>query len=249
MHNSNKAITRNFTGCILAGGFGTRLRECVSDKQKVLAEVNGRPFIDYILNQFSHAGISKCILCTGYLSHQVENYYGSNYNEMKLVYSVEKDPLGTAGAIANAKEHIDTEFIITANGDSYLDVNLLKFCRYYIDSGVNAMILLKKIDDVARYGKVIIDEKNIIRDFVEKSGNKEEGLINAGIYYLKRSLIDSIPTQDTVSFEKNIFPFAIEQEQLIGMSCEEIFIDIGIPESYKSAQRIAQKFIYGNLEH
>ncbi len=249
MSNSNKPSLHDFTGCILAGGFGTRLKECVSDKQKVLADVGGKPFMDYILNQFSHAGISKCILCTGYLSHQVEDHYGSNFNRMKLVYSAEKEPLGTAGAIVNAKEYIDTEYIIVANGDSYLDVNLAEFTKSYIDSGVDAMILLKELDNVARYGKIVIDKNNIIRNFIEKSGNKEEGVINAGIYYLKKSFIDSISPEGCISFEKDLFPTTVKQEQLIGIPCKEVFIDIGVPESYKYAQHLAKKFFYGNIWH
>ena len=106
---------------LMAGGFGKRLRKVVPDRPKVLAEVNGRPFIFFLLDQLSESSIRRVILCTGYKSECVEDTVGSSYRTLSLEYSKEARPLGTAGALRNAKQMFCSELILVINGDSFVD--------------------------------------------------------------------------------------------------------------------------------
>ncbi len=89
----------NITAAILAGGLGTRLHSAIPDRPKVLAEVGGRPFIVYLLDQIAAAGIEEVVLCTCYLGHQVKEVLGTTHGPLSLIYSKESSPLGTGGAL------------------------------------------------------------------------------------------------------------------------------------------------------
>src|SRR4051794_10140850 len=86
------------TGMILAGGLGTRLRWVTEGRQKVVAEVGGRPFVTHLLDQLADAGLQRAVLCTGHESQQVAAL-GDSYQSLRLGYSRESAPLGTGGAL------------------------------------------------------------------------------------------------------------------------------------------------------
>ncbi len=99
----------DLTAVILAGGLGTRLRSVVADRPKVIAEVGGRPFLSYLLDQLGTAGIEYVVLCTGHLGQQVRAIFGDSYATMKLVYSHEEAPMGTGGALPLATPLLKSE--------------------------------------------------------------------------------------------------------------------------------------------
>src|ERR1700751_2704735 len=103
------------TGAILAGGSGTRLRPILIGRPKVLAPVSGRPFLTYLLDQLSEAGIRKAVLCTGYLAEQVKSAVGERYGDLQILYSQEDRPLGTAGALGLALPLLDSEPVLVFN--------------------------------------------------------------------------------------------------------------------------------------
>ncbi len=236
-----------YTGCILAGGLGTRLRSCISDRPKVLAPVAGQPFLNYILQQFSNSGIKRCVLCTGHLAAMIEEEYGNNYAGMELLYSYEDSPLGTAGALKNAEHLLTGDKLIVANGDSFFGADLTKAATEFDNGKHPAMIVLNHISNTARYGRVELNAKNIITSFREKDGVNAAGLINAGIYFLHRDFLERIPADKQVSLEREIFPQLISGNHLGGWSTTGIFIDIGTPESYTAAQELAQTSIKEHL--
>ncbi len=98
--SNNAQAASKVTALILAGGLGTRLRPVVNDRPKVLAPVGGRPFLAFLLDQIAQAGIARAVLCTGYLGEQIEATFGRQYRGLQLAYSVERQPLGTGGALA-----------------------------------------------------------------------------------------------------------------------------------------------------
>ena len=97
---------------VLAGGLGIRLRQSVGDKPKVLAPVNGRPFLSYLLDKLDNAGIRKVVLCTGYMGAAVEEALGYGYKNLVIDYSKENEQLGTAGALKLAEPQLGTEEIL-----------------------------------------------------------------------------------------------------------------------------------------
>ncbi len=110
---------------ILAGGRGTRLAATVSDRPKVLANVSGRPFLEFILLQLAESGFKNVVLCTGYLANQIRNHFGSVWNGVIIHHSEETQPLGTAGALRLALPLFKSERIVVLNGDSLYRGHLL----------------------------------------------------------------------------------------------------------------------------
>ena len=107
------------TAVLLAGGAGSRLRSVIDDRPKVLAEVCGRPFLEYLLDQRVKWRIRDVVLCTGYLAEQIEAYFGMTYRSLRLRYSREIIPLGTAGALRLALPLVRSDTVLVLNGDSF----------------------------------------------------------------------------------------------------------------------------------
>ena len=222
------------TAVILAGGFGTRLRAVVSDRPKVLAEVNGRPFLAYLLDQLADAGVQSVVLCTGYKAEMIEAEFGDTYRGMSLRYSPEPEPLGTAGAIRLALPLIDTEQVLILNGDSYCDADVRSYYEEHLQRGTVGSLLLTHVEDASRFGKVLADAAGCVTDFQEKQPNSGDGWINAGLYLLSRELIAEIPPEGAVSLEREMLPGWIPRG--LGTTCSKArFLDIGTPESYDEA--------------
>ena len=232
---SDKRECNNVTAVILAGGVGSRLRSAVSDRPKVLAEVNGRPYLEHLFDQLLDAGIEHAVLCTGYLSDMVEKVCGATYGPMKLSYSQELRPMGTGGALRLAVPNIMSDTVLVMNGDSYCTANLKTFQESHDNRGASASILLTDVPDTSRYGRVQFDDQSRVICFEEKGTHSGHGWINAGIYLIQAGKLESIPAGRAVSLEHEIFPSWVEQG-LYGYCCNSRFLDIGTPESYAEAE-------------
>ena len=228
----------NVTVAILAGGLGTRLRSVVADRPKVLVEIWGQPFLKYLLDQLNRAGFRKVVVCTGYLGQQVQAEFSSSYFNLSLVYSQESSPLGTAGAIRLALPVLKSDTVMIMNGDSFCDANLKEFWRFHSSKGVDATLLLTKVSDTSRFGRVNIDREGHIVSFEEK-GKDGAGWINGGIYLISRSLLFEIPEKGFLSFEQEMFPTWINRD-FYGYRSRGRFIDIGTPKSFAFAKQFFQ---------
>lgn len=225
---------KEITAVILAGGLGTRLRSVVADRPKVMAEVNGRPFLCFLLDQLTMAGIRRVVLCTGYLADTVSSLLGSRYNQAELLYSVETEPLGTGGALRLALPLLKSDPLLVLNGDSYCALDLPQFAAAHHSAGAVASLALARVADISRYGAVTVETNGAISRFEEKGAGRGEGLINAGIYLLPAAAIAAIPAGTMVSLERDIFPGLIGNG-LFGFAQTGRFIDIGIPDDYRAA--------------
>ncbi|MDJ0765722.1 MAG: nucleotidyltransferase family protein [Myxococcota bacterium] len=221
---------------VLAGGLGTRLRKVVADKPKVLAPLDGRPFLAYLLDFLQTAGLEHVILCTGYLGDQVEAVFGNKYNHLYLDYSRETKPLGTAGALEHALPFIETETVLVTNGDSFCNADLSAMWEAHCQRQAKATILLVEVDDTSRYGRVCLGADDEINGFEEKNGSGGPGLVNAGIYLLDRDLLKTIPSGRNTSLERDVFPQWIGRG-FYGYQAKGRFIDIGTEASYLTAER------------
>lgn len=222
------------TACILAGGRGTRLRSVLSDRPKPLAEVGGRPFVTRLLDQVVAAALGPVVLCTGFMADVVEATLGSDYSGLDLLYSREPEALGTAGALSLALPLVHSATVLALNGDSYCDVDLTALLADHRRSGARATIALVEVDDAGRYGRVRIDPEGWVESFEEKSASGGAGWINAGVYLLRRDVIEGIPTGRQVSIEREIFP-ALAGAGLRGFVAHGRFLDIGTPASLARA--------------
>jgi D-glycero-alpha-D-manno-heptose 1-phosphate guanylyltransferase len=222
------------TAVILAGGLGTRLRSVVPDKPKALADVGGRPFIEYLLDQLAQEGIQSVVLCTGHLGDQIQNRLGRVYNKIALHYSREPHPLGTGGALRLALPMLESDTVLVLNGDSYCGARLNEFMVWHAERQSHATILLTETEDTRRFGRVQIDDKGRVLRFSEKSDTQGPGWINAGIYLVRRQTIESIETGRAVSIEREVFPGWIGKG-LHGFPSGGRLWDIGLPSAYAQA--------------
>ncbi|WP_017301387.1 nucleotidyltransferase family protein [Nodosilinea nodulosa] len=222
------------TAVILVGGLGTRLRSVVSDRPKVLAEINGRPFLGYLLDQVAEAGLRHVVLCTGYRADQVRSLLGDRWQDLTLTYSQETTPLGTGGALRLALPQLRSSTILALNGDSYCGADLAAFWDFHRQKQTQATLLLTQVPDTQRFGRVQVDGGDRIVAFEEKGNTTGPGWINAGLYLVSQSHLANIPADRPISLEKDIFPQWIDQG-LYGYRAKGKFIDIGTPETYRQA--------------
>ncbi len=222
---------------ILAGGFGTRLRSMVSDVPKPMAPVAGRPFLTYVLDRLGRQGYSHVVLATGYLHEKVEEFFKNDYQGITVDYARELSPLGTGGAMINALQHCHEEYVTVLNGDTLFDINHERLCRFAEEKESPLAIVLRQVEDAGRYGSVEIDNEGRITAFKEKNAEAGSGLINGGIYRVKRSLFDGYTVGKQFSFEKELMQQRYRDERYYAYADGAYFIDIGIPEDYSRAQK------------
>jgi D-glycero-alpha-D-manno-heptose 1-phosphate guanylyltransferase len=233
------------TAIILAGGFGTRLQSVVNDLPKPMAPINGEPFLNYQLNYLKHYGIKNVILSVGYLAEKIKAYYGSNFNGLEIDYVVEENPMGTGGGIRLALEKCTESLSFVLNGDSFFDVDLIKFYDLHIQNRSQISLALRKVNNSSRYGTIEKTKENIISSFKEKSGIDHEGIINGGVYLLDKNLyLQKTPSATNFSIEKDFFEKQLSNSLISGFEFEGYFIDIGIPEDYLKAQNDFKGFKY-----
>ncbi len=219
---------------VLAGGLGTRLRPVVKGTPKVMAPVNGRPFMCYLLDWLRLQGLRRVVLCTGYLGRQVREYFGNSYNDLQLFYTVEKKPLGTAGAIKPALPMVDSQHLLVLNGDSFCPLNLEEFFKWHVGKGAMASMVTTFCRNAGRFGSVSFDGQGKVIGFYEKSRKGNAAWINAGIYLFETAFISRILKAGPSSMELDILPELVGNGLFAYPNLEE-FIDIGIPEDYMRA--------------
>lgn len=225
----------DITAVLLAGGLGTRLRPIVSDKPKILADICKRPFVTFLLDQLIMAGIRDVVLCTGYMADKIYEKLGDTYKQLKLMYSKEDIPLDTGGALRLALPYIKSDFALVMNGDSFVNVKVANYIDWFFKKKCPAALLLTKVSDTRRFGKVLVDENGRLFSFNEKEANSSSGWINAGVYLIQKSLIETIPEGMPSSLEREFFPRLVYQG-LYGFQSEGEFIDIGTPETFALAE-------------
>lgn len=233
------------TAIILAGGFGTRLQSVIKNVPKPMAPVNGIPFLNYQINYLKHFGINQVILSVGYLHSIISEYYKNEFNGVKISYAIEETALGTGGGIRQALELSSDELVLALNGDSFFDIPLNDFAKMHEENKSQFSLATRKVVDASRYGTIETDVNHRITSFKEKDINKKEGIINAGIYLLNKTIfLQNTNANTNFSIEKDFFEKHIHQFPIFGFQFNGYFIDIGIPEDYNKAQNDFKEFKY-----
>lgn len=225
----------NLEVMLLVGGKGTRLQSVVNDRPKPMAEVAGRPFLEWLIRALQVQGVRRVILCTGYMGEVIEKYFedGKRWG-LEIQYSKDPTPVGTAGAVRNALDLIEKKQFLILNGDSYCPLELQRLLDSHITKNASISLWLVHVDDCRRYGSVQIGHDGSVKTFKEKSLVRSSGLINAGIYVMERNIGKTIPEHRVYSLENDFFP------QFVGRGLYAVvgkppFIDIGTPESFAEA--------------
>lgn len=215
---------------ILAGGLGTRLREMVDDIPKSMAPVNGKPFLEYALDHLIESGFTRIILAIGYKSEVITSYFGDHHGEASLAYSVEKEPLGTGGAILLGSSLVSADHFFVLNGDTLFSVDFDAMEEFFMKDKTALTVALKPMSDFDRYGSVSMEGNRIVSFNEKKFCNY--GLINGGIYVIDKGWLRLNATGEKFSFEKDILEKRTGYDLITGYISDAYFVDIGIPEDY-----------------
>lgn len=228
----------NIVAVILAGGYGTRVQHLLPNIPKPMAPVARKPFIEWILLDLKQQGITQALLSTGYLAAVIEEHFQSQPVEgLQISCCRENSPLGTAGGFLQAVTQIENkpEAWLVMNGDSLICANLWNLAKYLTDNSVDGVILGSRVADTSRYGSLIYDKQNNLLSFAEKQ--QGSGVINAGVYLLRQSLLEKFPNQVPLSFEQEVFPTLLARDVRLKVHIVEApFLDIGTPESLAQAE-------------
>ena len=220
----------NLDVLILCGGFGKRLKENSQNCPKPMVEINGRPFLEILIDHTSSFGFRRYILCAGFKSKVIEQYFQKKNDDNTYILSKEDEPLGTGGGIKKAAPYILSSTFIVLNGDSICRANLNDFVDFHESNNASVSMAVATINDVSEYGSVVINDRSEINEFKEKSDHiKGQGLINAGIYLFKKPVLDQISSGQNISLEKEFFPSMIGQK-FYGFKTKERLFDIGTPQ-------------------
>jgi D-glycero-alpha-D-manno-heptose 1-phosphate guanylyltransferase len=230
---------------VLAGGLGTRLQSVVPDLPKSMAPVAGRPFLTYLLQFLEANGLRRIVLAVGHKNQAIRDFFGSSYGKLKLVYSIEDEPLGTGGALQRALPVIEGPFAFVMNGDTFLRLDYGAMASVLERSSeAQLVVALRQVPDAGRYGGVVLNHDRI-EGFTAR-GRTGPGLINAGCYLLARDLFHRYPMPAKFSWEEDFLQARAAELRPIAFPCDVPFIDIGIPAAFEEAQTLIPAWVNGN---
>lgn len=233
---------------LLAGGLGLRLSSLFPDMPKVMVDVNGKPFLEWILLYLENSGFKDFIISAGYLGEKIEGYFKNRDVDFRIRFKKEDRPLGTGGAIIFVSKQINYKDFLVMNADSLAMLDFNKFVKFYYKEKPDVLIAVKRVNSGNRYGVIKVDRSNRVIAFNEKvktdcSGKKV--FINTGIYLLKNEMLRKFCKRNNfpISFEKDIIPTLIKdnESKIMVFKTKGDFLDIGTPESYKMGKNFIER--------
>ena len=220
---------------ILAGGQATRLLPLTHTTPKAMVPVLNMPFLEHVIRHLASHQIKDIILAQGHLAQSIEAYLGDGSQfGVSIKYTVEVNPLGTAGAVKNSTNYVDDTFLVL-NGDIFTDLDITAMIDFHRNRKAKATIALTPVDDPSAYGLIETDARDRVLNFLEKP-NKDEittNMINAGTYVLEPEVLSQVPSGMKFSFEREVFPKLLKDGELVcAYPSPAYWIDIGTPPKY-----------------
>jgi len=236
---------------ILAGGAGTRLRPLTDTIPKPMIPVNGRPFLQYIVEWVVKYGVRECVFCIGYLADKFEEYFGDGSRfGLNIIYSVESQFLGTAGAIKLAENHLKDDFFVI-NGDTFLPVDLYDVYEAYRKTGGTGMIVVYDNSEKVAEGNIDIDEDGKVLAYGKKellkkgdqivnlgSDSRSYKYVDAGMYVFKKDFLKLVKKDEFVSLEGHVYPELINRGELWAYKTSVRYFDLGTPERLEQIRKV-----------
>jgi mannose-1-phosphate guanylyltransferase/phosphomannomutase len=222
----------------MAGGEGTRLRPLTSNQPKPMVPIVGKPCMEHILDLLRRHGMNEVVVTLAFMPQAIRTYFGDGTTlEMDVDYSVEEQPLGTAGSVRLARERLEETFLVIS-GDALCDVDLTALVAAHREKGAAVTIGLKSVDNPLEFGIVVTDEDGRVERFLEKPswGQVFSDTINTGIYVLEPEVLRHIPADRPYDFSKELFPLLLEMGRPIyGHVLDGYWQDIGNLEQFRQA--------------
>jgi mannose-1-phosphate guanylyltransferase len=227
-------------GILLVGGFGTRLKPLTDESPKPMLPVAGLPVTEHQILAAKRAGIHTLVLATSYLADVFTPYFGDGAKwGMKILYAVEKEPLGTGGAIRNATQLLGRdEPIVIFNGDVLSRHSIANQIKFHTDNNADVTLHLIDVEDARAFGCVPTDSEGRVTAFLEKMDNPVTNSINAGCYVFSPHVIDEIPLGAVVSVERETFPALVSSGRpVFGYKEQSYWLDVGTPAALFKGSR------------
>lgn len=205
---------------ILCGGFGTRLGALTRDVPKPMIEIGGRPYLEHVVESFAERSLREIVLLTGYRAEVIEEHFGDGARfGVRIAYNRESEPLGTGGALREARELLGERFILTF-GDVLRRFDYDRFVYQHI------------ANCLAVYRRLTIGNTDVAEGYVTRFDKRAPELpyIDAGFSVMLTSTIDLLPPSGPCSFEEIVYANLAEHGQLESEEVDHDFCDIGTPE-------------------
>jgi mannose-1-phosphate guanylyltransferase/phosphomannomutase len=223
---------------VMAGGEGTRLRPLTSNQPKPMVPIVGKPCMEHILELLKQHGLTDVIVTVAFLPQAIRSYFGDGSSlGMRINYSVEEAPMGTAGSVRLAGDKLDDTFLVIS-GDALCDVDLTRLVEFHREKGAAVTIGLKSVDNPLEFGIIVTDEEGRIERFLEKPswGQVFSDTINTGIYVLEPEVLRHVPRDRPYDFSKELFPLLLEMGMpLYGFVLDGYWQDIGNLDQFRQA--------------
>jgi len=218
---------------ILAGGKGTRLKPYTTHFPKPLMPIGERPILEIVIRKLKEAGCLDIIITTGHMGEMIRAFFlnGEKFG-VNISYSIEKEPLGTAGPMNLIREHLTDTFLLM-NGDVLTDIDFKKMIAYHRKNKANATVALSKRTVDIDFGVVEIDESNHFSKWREKP--KIEYLVSTGIYLFEPQSLDSLPSRGYFNLPDFIINLDRNKKKVLGYIHEGYWLDIGRRDDYEKA--------------
>lgn len=214
---------------ILAGGLGARLRPLTKSVPKAMVAIHGIPFLQYQLELIKSQGFTEILILAGYLGGCIKAYFGDGRNfGLNIIYSHEKKPLGTGGALKKAENKLAKEFLLL-NGDTLLPIDYRKLIECFYQSGKTGVIVVYSNSENIAPNNIALHKSHLVSDY-NKKNTKAMTHVDAGAIVLKKEVLDLIPKARKCSLEEEIFHKLIKGENFLAYPTDQRFYDIGVPE-------------------
>ena len=225
---------------ILVGGKGTRLKPYTNVIPKPLLPVGDRPILEIILHQLKSSGVKEIVLAVGHLSHLFESFFGDGKDhDLKISYSFEDKPLGTAGAIANVLDELSEDFIVM-NGDLLTTLNYKKLFDYHIKNKSNGTIATFKREITIPFGVLDVDQNNKMISLVEKPTYPHN--VGMGVNVLNKNIVKPILENNTYIDMPDLMLKIQKKHSNVFCYFEDCFwLDMGQPDEYEEANKIYEE--------
>lgn len=223
---------------LLAAGLGTRLKPITNSIPKCLVPINGKPLLQYWLENLNKVGVNEFLINTHYFNEQVEKFIENSPFKNKITLVHEKELLNTGGTILNNKNFINNEPFLLIHADNLSFCDYDKFIKSYFNRPKNCELtmMLFRTDSPKNCGIVELNNNNIVEKFYEKVENPPSNLANGAVYICNPSVIKFMETlnKKNIDFSNDVLPnFMNKINTYINNTYHR---DIGSIESYAIAQ-------------
>jgi mannose-1-phosphate guanylyltransferase/phosphomannomutase len=223
---------------VMAGGSGSRLRPLTIGRPKPMVPIVNKPVMAHIRDLLQRHDIRDMVCTLQYLPDVIQDYFGDGKDRgMRIVYSVEEVPLGTAGSVKNAQQYLDDTFLVIS-GDAIADFDLRAIVEFHRQKKARATLVLYHVPNPLEYGVIVTNDEGRIVEFQEKPGWGEvmSDTVNTGIYVLEPEVLDYLEPGVPFDFAKDLFPMMLERgDPIYGYIAGAYWCDIGTIQEYMRA--------------